>query len=89
MIGTATSLQQTDTPASGGAEAMIPEGRVPILPQAELAELPRSDTDSSSRPECPECHGSHWIKTFTPWGCPTSTACPRCSGTSAGPQLVT
>lgn len=89
MIGTATSLQQADTPVSGGAEAMIPEAQAPIVPQLALAELPGPDTANTSRPECPECHGSRWIKTFTPWGCPTSTACPRCSGTSAGPQLVT
>jgi len=26
-------------------------------------------------PKCPRCDGTGWVKVFTPWGCPTSTAC--------------
>ncbi len=25
---------------------------------------------------CPRCDGTGWVKTFTPWGCPTNTPCP-------------
>ncbi len=39
---------------------------------------------------CPHCNGSGWIKTFTPWGCPSSTACkcrPPNSATGSGEEF--
>ena len=28
---------------------------------------------------CPACRDSRWIKSYTPWGCPTSVPCLRCA----------
>jgi hypothetical protein len=51
---------------------------VPVLnPSLDHADPP--DSPRAARERCPLCHGSEYIKSFTPWGCPTSYPCPRCS----------
>ncbi len=38
---------------------------------ASTRDSQRSEHDT----RCPHCEGSGWVKSFTPWGCPTNTRC--------------
>ena len=79
MIEIPTQLYNEAPPVVDGGHHLGQAIEVPMLAQAKPPADSRLSMQDISKSVCSVCHNTRWIKSFTPWGCPTSAPCPHCS----------